>query len=112
MTSPASRAAVITANYGEAGALDLLGGVFDLPPVYSGQNELWYRGRPTEGTATIVAVGYSPERLSGVFASCTAVRQMDNRVDIPNEEQGPPITACRGPRGSWAQLWPGFQHYS
>ena len=36
------RAVIVTANYGEAGALDRYGR--DLPGVYSGHNELWYRG--------------------------------------------------------------------
>jgi len=43
---PPGAAVVLTANYGEAGALDRFGA--GLPGVYSGQNEFWYRGRPRQ----------------------------------------------------------------
>ncbi|GAA3349544.1 glycosyltransferase family 39 protein [Amorphoplanes nipponensis] len=107
-----ARTAIITANYGEAGALELLGGRHDLPPIHSGQNELWFRGGPAEGTSTIIAVGYFPQRLAGDFASCAVARELDNGVAVPNEEQGLPVTVCRGPEGTWADLWPRFLHYS
>jgi 4-amino-4-deoxy-L-arabinose transferase-like glycosyltransferase len=106
------RAAIITANYGEAGALKRFGGPYALPPVYSGQNELWYRGRPADGTDIIVAVGLPVEELSPWFGTCTKARDLDNGVDIPNEEQDNYVSVCRDPNEPWPTLWPRFQHYS
>ena len=36
--------AILTANYGEAGAVDLYGGALGLPPAISGINSYWLRG--------------------------------------------------------------------
>ncbi|WP_147315655.1 glycosyltransferase family 39 protein [Asanoa ferruginea] len=100
---------ILTANYGEAGALDRYG--VDLPAVYSGHNELWYRGRPADDATVVIAVGFG-DSLSALFASCQVARDLDNGVDIPNEEQDNDIRVCRDPVDSWATLWPRLQHYS
>ena len=106
------RAAIVTANYGEAGALHRYGGPYDLPAVYSGHNELWYLGRPAEGVTVVVLVGYGDSPLPRrTFASCAPGRDLDNGVDIPNEEQENDVRVCRDPTGSGADLWPSFQHY-
>jgi hypothetical protein len=106
------RTVIVTSNYGEAGMLDRYGDPYSLPDVYSGHNELYYRGRPPERATVVVAVGFSGTRtLGAAFGSCEVVRDLDNGVDIPNEEQQLDIHLCRDPRGPWSQLWPIFQHY-
>ena len=107
----AARAVIITANYGEAGALDRFGGPYDLPPVFSGHNELWFRGQPPEDADVVIAVGFSRASLDGVFDSCRFAVQLDNGVDIPNEEQQRSVLVCHGPSTTWDDLWPRFQHY-
>ncbi|SDY94059.1 Dolichyl-phosphate-mannose-protein mannosyltransferase [Micromonospora pattaloongensis] len=106
------RAVIVTANYGEAGALDRYGDRHDLPAVYSGHNELYHRGAPPETASVVVAVGFrAGPALEAAFGSCVVVRDLDNGVDIPNEEQELNVRVCRDPRGPWSQLWPRFQHY-
>jgi hypothetical protein len=104
-----AHAVILTANYGEAGALDRYG--VDLPAVYSGHNELWYRGHPADDATVVIAVGFDDE-LSALFASCQVARDLDNGVDIPNEEQDNDIRVCRDPVSSWESLWPRLQHFS
>jgi 4-amino-4-deoxy-L-arabinose transferase-like glycosyltransferase len=102
-------AVLLAGNYGEAGALDRWAGPLRLPPVYSGHNELWWRGPPPEGTRVVVAVGYPPRDLATVFARCDVAGHVDG---LPGEEQGAPITVCHDPRSSWRELWPAARHYS
>jgi hypothetical protein len=105
-------AVIITGNYGEAGALGRYGGRYGLPRAYSGQNQLYYLGRPPESATTVILVGYDDaSRVVARFASCTSVGRLDNGVGIDNEEQGRRIYACHDPRESWRELWPRFQHY-
>ncbi|GAA1892236.1 glycosyltransferase family 39 protein [Asanoa iriomotensis] len=100
---------ILTANYGEAGALSRFG--VGLPAVYSGHNELWYRARPPDSTVVVIAVGYG-DPLGALFGSCQVARDLDNGVDIPNEEQDNDVRVCRDPIASWSSLWPRLQHFS
>jgi Dolichyl-phosphate-mannose-protein mannosyltransferase len=103
---------IVTGNYGEAGALDRYGDRYHLPRVYSGQNELYYRARPPESATTVIVVGYDNRAFVGsMFNLCAIAGHLDNEADIDNEEQGHLISLCFGPRGSWRELWPRFQHY-
>jgi 4-amino-4-deoxy-L-arabinose transferase-like glycosyltransferase len=106
-----ANAVIITGNYGEAGAIDRYG--TGLPPVYSGQNELWYVRRPADSTTVAILVQQDGARLrSAAFGSCTEVGPLDNGIGVENEEQEARIWVCRQPKGDWATLWPLFQHYS
>jgi 4-amino-4-deoxy-L-arabinose transferase-like glycosyltransferase len=107
----AARAVLLTGNYGEAGALDRYGPRYHLPPVYSGQNELYHLGPPPDSARVVVAVGLGLSFLDSQFAGCTRVGAFDNGVGVDNEEQGNPIAICREPRRPWRDLWPNFQHY-
>ncbi|SPL87838.1 Dolichyl-phosphate-mannose-protein mannosyltransferase family [[Actinomadura] parvosata subsp. kistnae] len=100
---------VITANYGEAGALNRFApGI----PVYSGHNELWRQGPPPETARTVVAVGLPPERLRPRFTTCESAGVVDHGTGVANEEQGLPITVCSGPRAPWTSAWADYQHAS
>lgn len=103
-------AAVITSNYGEAGAVARYGPERGIPRVYSGHNHLYDEARPPDGTAVVVIVGGQSRRVAAEFASCRQVATLDNLLGVDNEEQGEPITVCRGPRTDWATLWPRFRH--
>src|SRR6266508_736568 len=82
-------------------------------PAYVRQVADAHAGLPTADKAiAVIVVGYERDAfVNARFDSCDTVGRLDNGVRIDNEEQGRPIRICRGPRGSWAQLWPRFQHY-
>lgn len=109
----ADRAAaiVLTANYGEAGALTRLG-ADRLPDIYSGHNELGYYGPPPESATVLLGVGVGEAgELGRYFGTCTLAGRLDNGVGVDNEEQGVPIVVCREPRTSWQQMWPMIRHF-
>ena len=108
--SDRARAVVVASNYGEAGALARYGPPARLPAVYSGHNALYDVARPPDTASVAVVVGGQLPSARGLFASCTVVARMDNRVGVENEEQGEPIAVCRNPVGAWAAIWPRFRH--
>jgi hypothetical protein len=108
--SDRSRAVVVASNYGEAGALARYGPPLRLPAVYSGHNALYDAARPPETATVAVVVGGQLPSVRGVFASCTVMARMDNRLGVGNEEQGEPIAVCRHPVAAWATIWPRFRH--
>jgi len=102
-------AAILTSNYGEAGAVDRYGPALGLPPAFSGHNGYWYWGPPPANADTIVAVGFSRDFLEQQFADVTLATRLDNHLRVANDEQGAPVWVCSGPRDGWAALWPRFR---
>jgi 4-amino-4-deoxy-L-arabinose transferase-like glycosyltransferase len=105
-----SRAAVVTSNYGEAGAIARFGPALGLPAPFSGHNALHDAGRPADDTDTVVMVGWQGPRIARLFASCRVADRLDNGVGVDNEEQGAPVAVCAGPVEGWDRLWPRFRH--
>jgi hypothetical protein len=98
-------AVIITSNYGEAGALELLG--TGLPPVYSGHNSYWDFGRPADGATVAVIIG---GRAMPGIGDCTVADRVRNADRVPNEEYGEPISVCRRLPASWEVAWPAYRH--
>ncbi len=109
-SADASRAVILTANYGEAGALDRFG--TGLPPVHSGHNELWFLGRPAQDRTVVILVGFADaEPRLAWFGTCRVAAHLDNGVGVPNEEQDNDVKVCRDPSRPWSRLWPDLRHY-
>lgn len=101
--------AIVTANYGEAGALDRFGD--DLPPVSSGHNALWDKGSPPAQALTVVVVGdFNQTFLETRFASCSIEATLANGLGVDNEEENVPVRVCNEPVKPWSELWPDFRH--
>ncbi|SFR02292.1 Dolichyl-phosphate-mannose-protein mannosyltransferase [Lentzea waywayandensis] len=103
------RAVVLTRNFGEAGALHWMRDDHPLPRIYSGHNELYFRGPPPATADVVIAVGVDDDRLARDFRECTAVARIDNGYGLETREQGRTVSVCRGPRAPWAELWPGYR---
>ena len=103
---------ILTASYGEAGAVDRFGPALGLPPAYSAHNGYYDFRRPDDDLATVVAVRYQPEDLAPYFATCTRVARVDNGRDVENEAQATPIVVCRGLHDPWPETWPRLRHVS
>ena len=104
-----AKAVILTGNYGEAGALELLGR--DLPPVYSGHNSLWDLGPPPDDRTVAVLVGsWAPAWTHGALANCRLAATIHNDVDMPNEEEGQSILVCPTMTRTWSDAWPEFRH--
>ncbi len=108
-----AQTAILTGNYGEAGALNLYGPDYGLPPVISGVNSYWLRGYPNPPPETLIVVGFSAEVLDHHFAACDLAGHVTNRYGVDNEEATahPDIFLCRQPRQPWPVLWERLQRF-
>lgn len=102
---------IIADNYGEAGAIARYGPEYGMDRVYSAQNELYYQARPPASAHTAIVIGTAPHGTGQVFESCRVAGRLDNGLGVENQEQGVPISICRGPIGGWTTGWPRMQHY-
>jgi Dolichyl-phosphate-mannose-protein mannosyltransferase len=103
--------AIFASNYGEAGAIDLLGAALHLPRAYSGHNGFSAWGIPPDDDTSVLLVGVqTPAGAAPYFDRCHALATVDNGVGLDNQEQGLPVMICRT-TGPWTTLWPRLRHY-
>jgi len=103
---------IVTANYGEAGALERYGPAYGLPLPYSGHNAYARWRQPVGSAGPIVVVGYGQARVDELFGSCQQRATLDNGLGLETDEQGAPVWLCGFPVKPWAQLWPELSHLS
>jgi hypothetical protein len=110
---PASRArtAIITGNYGEAGAVDRFGPADGLPAAYSGANNFWYWGPPPARDTAIIAVNVSPALLHREFAAVRQVATFENGLGVSDDEEGAAMYVATGLRTPWHRAWGAFQDF-
>jgi hypothetical protein len=104
---------IIVGNYGEQGAIELLGPPYHLPPPISLTNSAWLRGYPTPPPTTLIVVGVSREDVDKIFAGCTLAGHNGNSEGIKNEESEyhPDIFVCGSPRLPWPEFWKKYQSF-
>jgi hypothetical protein len=104
--------ALFTGNYGEAGAVDVLGGPYDLPHAYSAHNGFALWNRPPDTAKRALVVGYDgPADGRPYFTGCRILGRVDNHVGLDNDEQHGPIMLCRTAQ-VWTRMWPRLVHYN
>jgi len=104
---------IATGNYGEYGAIDVLGRAYSLPEPIGTTNSEWYRGYPTPPPTTIIVLGNSRERADELFTNCRLAGHNGNSEGVRNEESvdHPDIFVCGPPRKPWPQIWKGHQDF-
>jgi len=112
---PAQQASmgVIVGNYGEQGAIELLGPAYHLPLPISLTNSAWLRGYPTPQPTTLIVVGVSRKDVDEIFTGCSLAGHNDNSEGVKNEESQdhPDIFVCGGPQLPWPQFWKKYQSF-
>jgi hypothetical protein len=101
---------IFAGNYGEAGALDVLGTADHLPPVLSGHNTFWLWG-PGRASDAVVLVVDALDALRPYFASCRVLTTYNPPYHVQNAYNGMQIGVCTGPKAGLPALWPHLTHY-
>ena len=104
---------IIAGNYGEAGAINLLGPRYGLPPAISGTNSAWYRSYPESKPQTLIAIGLDDDFLKEHFEHCEVLAHNTNPYVVINEESRdhPNIYLCHHLLEPWPEFWPHFQRF-
>ena len=104
---PAQRAsaAVVTSNYGEAGAVERFGAAEGLPAVaYSPETGFWYWGAPSAAKTVAIIVGADRSQV-GMCGSARVAATLDNHAGLASAEQGKLVWICTELRQSWPAIW-------
>ncbi|MGO9899843.1 MAG: glycosyltransferase family 39 protein [Solirubrobacteraceae bacterium] len=103
--------AIFTSNYGEAGAIDLLGAALELPSAYSGHNGFSEWGIPPAADTHALLIGFDNALAAApYFEHCQTLATVNDGVGLTNQEQGLPVMLCQT-TGPWAALWSHLTHY-
>jgi hypothetical protein len=98
---------IAVGNYGEYGAIALLGQRYHLPTPITTINSGWLRGYPQPPPTTLIVLGSSPERANELFVDCRLAGHTANALGVLNEESRyhPDIFVCGPTRKRWGELW-------
>ena len=104
---------ITTGNYGEYGAIEILGPQYGLPTPIGTTNSEWLRGYPTPPPTTLIVLGLSSQQANEIFTGCRLAGHTGNSEGVRNEESKshPDIFVCGPPRLPIAVLSQKFQSF-
>jgi hypothetical protein len=112
-TDQQAQLGIATGNYGEYGAIEILGRAYRLPEPIGTTNSEWLWGYPSPPPTTVILVGNSRERANELFTNCRLAGHNGNSEGVRNEESEfhPDIFVCGPPRQPWALFWKDHQDF-
>jgi hypothetical protein len=113
--TPAQRASlgIATVNYGEQGAVEILGRSYGLPAPISLTNSAWLRGYPTPQPTTLIVTGLDLDAANDEFTDCRFAARVPYPANLNNEESkyGRDIFLCGPPHLPWPEFWKKYQRF-
>jgi hypothetical protein len=104
-----TKTAIFAQNYGQAGAIDLFGPKYGLPPAISGHQTYFLWGpRGYTGESVIVMAGRQDD-LETRFASVEKVASVYHPYSMPYEHFD--VFYCRGLRQPLNEIWPQVKNW-
>lgn len=103
--------AIFGRNYGEAGAVDLLGNSHGLPDAISSHNSYWLWGFNGYTGDVMIVIGGSESDLTRYFKSLTPAGLISNPYSMPYESNLT-IWVARGARKPLTEIWPSLKSFN
>jgi len=97
-------------NYGEAGALKILGNKYNLPNPISRHGSFWTWGFGNKDAEVWISLGNERPSVEHVFQEVELVKIVTHKYAI-GEENGIPVFICRNPRIDIEQWWKDYEEH-
>ncbi|WP_205720255.1 ArnT family glycosyltransferase [Fodinibius halophilus] len=97
-------------NYGEAGAIKILGDQYGLPDPISRHGSFWLWGYQNPDANVWISIGNEKEVLTEVFEEITLVTMISHEYAI-DEENGIPLYICRKPKIDIPKWWADYEKH-
>lgn len=97
-------------NYGEAGALKILGKQYALPNPISRHGSFWSWGYGNKDADVWISLGNEPLSVEYVFEEVELVKIITHKYAI-DEENGIPLYICRKPKIDIPQWWADYEDH-
>jgi hypothetical protein len=105
-----AKTAIIGENFGEAGAIDLLGEKIGLPHAFSGHQNNWYWGPPSFEPDTYIIVGSDVEGERKHFQDVQVFAELNNPYSAV-WERGPVLICRHRTFSSIKDVWPKMKNW-
>jgi hypothetical protein len=99
-----SKAAIFGQNYGQAGAIDLFGSKYGLPPAISGHQSYFLWGPRGFTGESMIVMADREEVLKRLFGNVQRAARVEHPYSMP--EQHFDVYYCSEPYQTLQQLWP------
>lgn len=96
---------VIAENYGEAGAIEILGKQYGLPDPVCKSGSFWLWGAGNKSGNLAITIGLEKEVVHYLFSECQLVKTIKHRYAI-DEENNIPVYICCKPKVNIKKIWP------
>jgi hypothetical protein len=104
-----ARTAIFGQNYGQAGAIDLFGPQYGLPPAIGGHQSYFLWGPRGYTGQSMIVMDDRPERLHELFTTVQKAGSVYHPYSMPYEHFD--IFYCTGMKRPLAELWPQVKHW-
>jgi len=93
---------IVCANYGEAGAIDFLGGKYGLPKAVCSHNNYWLWG-PGERSGDVAVAIADREGAESFYGEVEVAGSIRHPYSMPFENR--PVYLCRKPKATLQEVW-------
>ncbi len=97
-------------NYGEAGAIKILGDKYGLPDPISMHGSFWLWGYQNKDADLWISIGNETESVESVFEENVLVKRVYHKYSI-DEENGIPVYLSRTPKVDIDQWWMDYRNH-
>jgi hypothetical protein len=97
-------------NYGEAGALKIIGKKYNLPNPISRHGSFWTWGYGNKNAEVWISLGNEKSSVENVFSEVELVKIISHKYAI-GEENGIPLYICRKPKIEIEKWWKDYEKY-
>ncbi len=97
-------------NYGEAGALKILGKQYDLPNPISRHGSFWTWGYGNKNAEVWISLGNEKPSVEYVFEEVELVKIITHKYAV-GEENGTPLYICRKPKVDIERWWKDYEEH-
>ena len=108
--SERAQACILTANYGEASALDFFGPKYHLPPAISGHNNFYLWGPGSCSGQVIISVNYLQSDLEKTYSQVRQAATITCQY-CQAEENDVPVYVATQPKIPVGKAWATVKHY-
>jgi hypothetical protein len=105
-----ARTFILAGNYGEAGAIDLFGPKYGLPPAICAHPNYYFWGTRGFESGTMIILQWDKSDLEQLFESVVEAKIRFHPYGMAEENN--PIYLCRNPKFKLSEIWPKLKHWN